>query len=61
MMLYKSIGNRNGVDVNEKGYSLDVADATTIYNECGECGEYHAYYYIDEVEFIKSDIKGNGN
>ena len=47
--------------VNEKGYSREVADATTIYNECGEWGEYHAYYYIDEVEFIKCDIKGNGN
>ena len=47
--------------VNEKGYSREVADATTIYNECGEWGEYHAYYYIDEVDFIKSDIKGNGN
>ena len=47
--------------VNEKGYSREVAEATTVYNECGEWGEYHAYYYIDEVEFIKSDNKGNGN
>lgn len=43
--------------VNEKGYSREVAEATIVYNECGEWGEYHAYYYIDEVEFIKCDNK----
>ena len=55
--------DENFVDwlVNEKGYSREVADATTIYNECGEWGEYHAYYYIDEVDFIKCDNKGNEN
>ena len=47
--------------VNVKGYSREVADATTVYNECGDWGDYHAYYYITEVDFIKSDKKENEN
>ena len=47
--------------VNVKGYSREVADATIVYNECGDWGDYHAYYYIDEVDFIKSEKKINEN
>lgn len=47
--------------VDVKGYSREVADATTVYNKCGDWDEYHAYYYIDEVDFIKSDKKENEN